>query len=242
MHLIGMWFGGVPPFTQRIKFKFDEHVNVFVGPNASGKSTVLMALARYFEVLDRESETKRPSDDFYMDEMYEFDFDDIVDEENPEHNIVTGTWDWFGNSRVSKPAVVHLNSVREGLPGISVLYSDGETDLSARLMLSGPFSGSQALRALDALVQDAPGRDRESISKAIAVAVACSKTICPEVIDDTTTRHYIPEFDSRAVPDDPVSRTVQPRVLWGAAIGTRDTRNFSNYPESEKTILGSLRP
>ena len=48
MHLIGMWFGDVPPLTQRIKFKFDEHVNVFVGPNASGKSTVLMALASVF--------------------------------------------------------------------------------------------------------------------------------------------------------------------------------------------------
>ena len=234
MHLIGMWFGGVPPLTQRIKFNFDEHVNVFVGPNASGKSTVLMALARYLDVLDAESETKRPSDDFYMAELLEFDFDDVVDEDDPEHDIIVKNWEWFSDGKVGSPAVVHLNSVREGLPGMSVLYSDGETDQDARQILSGPFSGSQTLRALDALVQDAQGRDRESISTAITVAVACSKRICPEVIDDTTTRHYIPEFDSRAVPDDPVSRTTQPRVLWGAAIGTRDARNFSNYPLQEK--------
>ena len=44
MHLIGMWFGGVPPFTKRVKFTFDERVNVFVGPNASGKSALLMAI------------------------------------------------------------------------------------------------------------------------------------------------------------------------------------------------------
>ena len=145
MHLIGMWFGDVPPFTQRIKFEFDEHVNVFVGPNASGKSTVLMALARYFEVLDRESESKRPSDDFDMDEIPEFDFDDIVDEEDPEHDIIAKNWEWRGDS---KPAVVHLNSVREGLPGISVLYSDSETDQDAHQVLSGPFSGSQNAKGI----------------------------------------------------------------------------------------------
>ena len=30
-----------PPFAKRVDFKFDEHVNVFIGPNASGKSTLL---------------------------------------------------------------------------------------------------------------------------------------------------------------------------------------------------------
>ena len=235
VHLIGMWFGGVPPFTQRIKFNFDEHVNVFVGPNASGKSTVLMALARYLDVLDAESEAKRPCADFYMDDILpDFEFDDFVDEEDPEHHIIVKNWDWLSDGKLGDPAVVHLNSVREGLPGMSVLYSDGETDQDARQILSGPFSGSQTLRALDALVRDAQGSDRDSIGKAIEVAVACSKKISPEVINDTTTRHYIPEFDSRAVPDDPVSRTMQPRVLWGAAIGTRDARNFTNYPLQEK--------
>ena len=32
------------PFDD-ITFEFDEHVNVFVGPNNSGKSTALLALA-----------------------------------------------------------------------------------------------------------------------------------------------------------------------------------------------------
>ena len=32
------------PFDD-ISFEFDEHVNVFVGPNNSGKSTALLALA-----------------------------------------------------------------------------------------------------------------------------------------------------------------------------------------------------
>ena len=42
MYLTKMSLGGAPP---RVKFKFDERVNVFVGPNASGKSTILLMLA-----------------------------------------------------------------------------------------------------------------------------------------------------------------------------------------------------
>ena len=34
----------IGPFDD-LAFEFDEHVNVFVGPNSSGKSTTLMTLA-----------------------------------------------------------------------------------------------------------------------------------------------------------------------------------------------------
>ena len=34
-----------PPFTEPVEFEFDERVNVFIGPNATGKSTLLRKLA-----------------------------------------------------------------------------------------------------------------------------------------------------------------------------------------------------
>ncbi len=46
MHIAGMTIGGVPPFTEPVEFEFDEHVNVFIGPNGVGKSTVTRALGR----------------------------------------------------------------------------------------------------------------------------------------------------------------------------------------------------
>ena len=45
MHIAKMKLGRVPPFTDPIVLDFDEQVNVFVGPNACGKSTILMMLA-----------------------------------------------------------------------------------------------------------------------------------------------------------------------------------------------------
>ena len=239
MHLIGMWFGDVPPFTHRIKFEFDEHVNVFVGPNASGKSTLLTALARYFKALDEGSEAKRPMNDAYMGKFTEFDFEDV---EEFDVNGIAAPWDWFEDRDAGNPAVVHLDSVRVGLPGISMLGSEDGERQSAADVLSGQFSGSQTFRALEALVRETNGNQSDisnivqsiGIRKAIEVAVSCSKMVCNEIIADTTTRQYIPEFDSQVVSDDPVGHIEQPRVLRGAAIGTNDARNFSNYPEHEK--------
>ena len=58
MHLVRMSFGGVPPFTEPVTFKFDERVNLFTGPNASGKSTILAMLADHLIGPDKDS--KRP--------------------------------------------------------------------------------------------------------------------------------------------------------------------------------------
>ena len=44
MHLTGMRFGGVPPFTAPVEFGFDQRVNVFAGANATGRSRLLSAI------------------------------------------------------------------------------------------------------------------------------------------------------------------------------------------------------
>ena len=44
MHITGMTIEKIPPFSQRVDFTFNDRVNVFIGPNASGKSTVLRML------------------------------------------------------------------------------------------------------------------------------------------------------------------------------------------------------
>ena len=43
MHLTRMRYGGVPPFTEPVEFRFDEQVNLLVGTSATGKSRMLSA-------------------------------------------------------------------------------------------------------------------------------------------------------------------------------------------------------
>ena len=45
MHIARMRIKKVRPFTKEVTFPFDERVNVFIGPNATGKSTLLASLA-----------------------------------------------------------------------------------------------------------------------------------------------------------------------------------------------------
>ena len=42
---------GIPPFEDPIEFDFDPEVNLFVGPNATGKSTLLKILDPYFPTI-----------------------------------------------------------------------------------------------------------------------------------------------------------------------------------------------
>ena len=50
MHITGMTISDIPPFTEQVDMEFDERVNVFIGPNASGKSTILRALRYRIEI------------------------------------------------------------------------------------------------------------------------------------------------------------------------------------------------
>ncbi len=38
MHVTGMTIEGIPPFNKPVEFKFHERVNLFMGPNSSGKA------------------------------------------------------------------------------------------------------------------------------------------------------------------------------------------------------------
>ena len=247
MHLTRMRLCDVPPFTEPIEFKFNEHINVLVGPNASGKSTLLLVLANHFKVLDEASQTKRPFADLRLQDMYDYAFVGYSRDGDLQFDALARSEDWIDpdanlDERPKDPIVVHIGPVRVGLTGISALYAEDGRDQTVADILSGPFSGSQTLMAIDALARDAQANQPDitkimkihGIRKAIEIAVKCSKEICNEVINDTTTRQYVPEFDSRVVPDDPVGHIEQPRVLRGAAIGTSDIRNFSNYPVREK--------
>ena len=53
MHITELAIGGIPPFKERLEFKLDERVNLFIGPNASGKSTILRMLKSRAEIAEQ---------------------------------------------------------------------------------------------------------------------------------------------------------------------------------------------
>ena len=247
MHLTGMLLGAVPPFTEQVKFNFDERVNVLIGPNASGKSTLLLVLADHFQALADDG--KRPFDDLYLSPIAEDAFDDWADDvmhDDDGFNIISASDDWFDPIELARPevepVVVHIGSVRTGLPGVSSIEINQAITGTVTDVLDAPFSGSQTQRAFNALGNaaqmaeqaDPDGKKLHNFAKAVAIADACSKIICDEVIRDAKTRNYVPVWDLPSFLGQPVTNYDDVRVIRGAAINTNDLRDFSTLPPAEQ--------
>ena len=220
MHLIRMRLGGVPPFTELVEFEFNERVNVFVGPNAVGKSTVLLALAGH--LIGREENAKRQL--LQGLQVASINATDTVLKQEALDKNIAGTLypsdDWLSTGY--EPIVINISSVRPGLPGIYDFEHIGDYDENTLDVLNKPFSGINLMRALDFLdvlvspvtEQATIGRQPESsqdyildnekseglyeslddirrnLYEMIELADACCKQICDEVIKDTKPHNY----------------------------------------------------
>ena len=246
MHLVRMSFGGVPPFTEPVMFKFDQQVNLFVGPNASGKSTVLQMIADCLIGPDKGS--KRPISQGRglrrLSLINDDAFDELVYEDPPSYgplNFLSASKDWLGTryepvTPEVAPSVINIDSFREGLPGISDLEDPDAYGETAAEILEGSFSGPRTMYASKLLgeelwrpdIPDAQTMARVVLMDAVELADACSKSICDEVIRDSFSHNYIHGPDVRdwlAHPAvDPNNIPIQ-RLM---GINTTDIRNFEN--------------
>ncbi len=252
MHLVRMNFGGVPPLTQPVAFRFDEQVNVFVGPNASGKSVLLKLLADNITSPKDDSKRLIPRGREYtgMQLILENDPYEIVDDDQPQYlppNFVAASDDWpvYGpekNREGPKPPVVYVGAVREGLPGIFDQPDPDAFGATAADALEGPFSGSRTMAA-DRLLgkelwsadsEDLPRYARVTLIEAIRLADACSQQICAEVIRDARSHNYIPGWDVRGYLNHPHPNLDRIPILPSMGIDTTDIRKFDHLPYDEE--------
>ena len=241
MHLTGMLLAAVPPFTEPVKFNFDERVNVLIGPNASGKSTLLLVLADHFKALADDG--KRPLDDLYLAHIAQDEFDDVVEDimyGDDGFNIISASADWFDPIELARPeiepVIVYIGSVRMGLPGVSSIENSRAIIGTVAEVLDAPFSGSQMQHAYNALGNETRAAELgDFFKKAFETVVdACSKSICDEVIQDAKWRNYVPPWDLPGFITQPVTNYNDIPVIRGAGINTNDPRDFGTLPPSEQ--------
>ena len=252
MHLMRMHLGGIPPFTDPIRLSLDEKVNLFIGPNASGKSTILLVLAD--RLIGSDKNAKRPVSQGHIP-LRAFlcaddEFDDFLNEESRwglHPNVLTASEDWVGTREEpvrnqEDPPAILIGSVREDLPGVTDQYEAdtfGETSAEA---LDGPYSGPRVMRASELLGKELWSSDREDLPQfarvilmdAMELADACSKRICDEVIQDSKSRNYIPDPYSMGYLHHPHADPSNITILRLMGINTNDTRNFEHLPHQEQ--------
>ena len=248
MHFVRIRIREIPPFTGSVEFKLDEQVNLFVGPNASGKSTVLLTLAD--ELIGKEEKPKKPigegSNRVHTMVIPDAEVDDEWARELASSDRLCVLTTSLDRDDVRSPQdympVIYIGSVREGLPGVSGAKELEDCDNAAEEILEEQFSGASTIIVCNFLAKEIwdddndafPKYARATLRQAIVLADTCSKSICDEVVKDSNTHNYIPGPDIRGYLHHPHAPSNTIEVLRMMAINTNDIRNFDHLSVQEE--------
>ena len=180
MHITDLWVEDIPPFMEKAEWDFDEHVNLFIGPNGTGKSTIL-------KILDREY----PSSG--------------IPGWDADHYGIRMSADWpSGTNRRPNPRAVprvYIPPVREPMP---VSLSHTKVALSSFLqnlhawddILSPfPFNRFQSERVYHAMKklaeEDLQRRNSTRSADVADIAFRCTEAICTEFFRGSAAKHYL---------------------------------------------------
>ena len=257
MHLTRMSIGEVPPFTEPVRIDLDERVNVLVGPNASGKTTILLMIEDRLN--GPEENSKRPlaggGKYLRLSTWPDDEFDEAIGGEWGSDRVVNAlaaSEDWLGTRdqpilNPEAPPSIFIGSLREGLPGISEKVASDAYGETAAEALAGPFSGTRAYCAMELLGEelwdsrsgDTFRQDWQTLNRAEELARACAKRICDEVLADSMSRNYVHGPDIRGYLQHSQAHPEVIPVKRRMGVNTTDERNFAPLPLGEQPSLSA---
>ena len=214
MHIDKVEVEGVPPLVQEVSINCDDRVNLFIGPNASGKTTILRAMNGL------PSQVVGCDDNFVISSLYTLD-----NEKMPMFCFLWVSDDWprDDNKRLipTELPVLYIPAIRMNLRGRDIFnfnqIMDGVEEQSSAPFEdlfdtdSGVFYGHYVELAIDRLREEMapspphPGErgadwtlrgminrgQQTQLRKAVEVGYSCAKSICPEVVHDAAPHLYI---------------------------------------------------
>ncbi len=256
MHLTKMRYGGVPPFTEPVEVTFDPTVNLFVGPNATGKSRLLSALdERFNERTTADHWVRTPEQ---MDLRLTFGEEtDYFNEWTKGKNLLCADKDfakaYFGRHANPGPPVIFIGPTRIGLPAVSDLGESDEFGSTVEEILSGEFSGARLNAAIEMLYektrdmfdeekeQNLPTGERRAWNFLYVdrVSHACTKSICEELITNERGLNYPTGLDVEFIADQPLADLENISINRMLGVVTTDTPRFDHLrPENRPINLG----
>ena len=208
MHIAEMTVNDVPPFRGEVDFKFDERVNVFIGPNASGKSTLLeQVLVNY-----NSPDIRGPERSYIGSQPVNLirgersalvleDDEDTYDHDSERFNviIIPATRVRYGFSQ-TKEGLVAASELHTyyGVDSLShTLYEDyihGTVSALQRTVQNEAIDNGPALEGREyadyellhpfvlAKAEENPQKAGHGLQQALSVAHSCAKKICEEII------------------------------------------------------------
>ena len=256
MYLTGMDISETPPFTELIELDFDERMNLFIGPNASGKSVLLRGMDAAF------NGDRRPSS-YYMwkwNNMLKMQPFVLKGRSRKEYrsrdwsaksNVLLFTSKgWTYDMSMREPPVVSIGPVRTGLPEIYDDEATGVDDTDVSEVLSRPFSGANfkvvneemhrlANEMFDQQKKGNAPTDEPRAHHIFEVSEAvysCVMSICSEVLTGGNTRNYVTGLIEEDLDSQPLAGFEEVKIHRTLGINTIDQPNFINVrPEDRPT-------
>ena len=222
MHITGMAIVNIPPFKRRVEFKFDERVNVLIGANATGKSTVLRLIRRIRHTGEQGAVFSYKSHGFAEIAVS----DNWPRDVNRRHDVIP-KWDELPH--------VEIAASRSSLPLVGPDYMDSmylpsisseetiESILEPKDALSH-FHGHNVERLVNLLIDGTEDHEqvsaRYNFNKATSISLLCAKCICDETMENADPQNLmIRRFGN--VGDD--SLDTIPEAYDGLVLDTIDT-------------------
>ena len=251
MHITAMDIRDTPPFTELVELDFDARVNVFIGPNASGKSSLLEQIDIAFNRIIRpesqshmqKEESYKPTDDGLEETL-------ILGVKNREFFWTTRIFtdeDWQGLRTIDSPRapVVYVGPVRSALPELHEKATLSEDDIDLEFALRMRFSSADFKVVNDAMRQKAKamleGEKREDlpenlslaelrrrarrISEAVDTAYSSVRAICSEVLIGKNQQNYVAGSIDELY-HQPLASSDEVTIYRGLGINTIDQPNF----------------
>ena len=209
MFIAEMTIKGVPPFSGEVDFKFDKRVNVFIGPNASGKSTLLGEVLRSYGRLETSELALSYIDgqpvNLIRGECCAIaleDDDDTYDHDSERWNVIiipavreryhfhhgditTGSEDkvYHGSAGVSVP--LYTSDIYNT---ISALYRviEGKSTEDMRLTEDTPLEQIWQYEGSLEWAKKDPQKAGRGLNEALHVGHSCAKDICREIVRGNT--------------------------------------------------------
>ena len=261
MHITEMDISNTPPFTEWVELDFDKRVNLFIGPNASGKSALLREIDAGFN----EDRQLSSSYDWYggmWNKKVPFVIRGSSREDSRGWNWRSGhdallftSKDWTYRTSIKKPPVVYIGPVRTGLPELyDVEEAAIEDDAEVGKVLDRPFSGTTFKVVNEKMHQKANAmfvqqkedaqleRRAHRILEVINVAYSCVRAVCTEVLAGDGTRNYVTGLNQKELDIEPLMAGLEGvNIHRSMGLTTIDQPNFVNIrPEDRPTYSDEM--
>ena len=256
MHLTGMDIRDTPPFTELVELDFDAQVNVFIGPNASGKSVLLKQIDAAF------NGEVRPDTQH---------FDWTVGRHIYHPSVITGasrreyhTWNWNAEKNVllftsedwldshdgisrKKPTAVYVGPIRVPLPELHDEDTE-QDDIDIDTVLSKPFSGAnfqvineKTYQMTDDMfkrynAEDTPLEERKAhhIFDVAETVLSCIRRICSEIITSQYLRNYVNGLIMENIDFQPFAHFGDVKIHRSMGINTIYKPSFANIRPEDR--------